>query len=219
MLWILIAQTEARRGSQRGPKDTGTASDLFGSADEDVKIYEYEIADVRLEARAYAFPAKKGLSIWRKIGRFFGNDVWQDEGRRFVYLEEEWGYYGKQGTLRNLFGELVHWPFWDVVWITLASTVAAVVVIYGSYRLVFWIKEQRELMKWDGMDDVWDRLRNESSAEEEGALLDGAYRDEPDAGEPSSRPPSYTDEPSTMKLLPSKPLPEKPLPAVPLIDA
>lgn len=90
-------------------------------------------------------------------------------------------------------------------------------MLFGIYKLFIWLQQQRDLATWDGMDDVWDNLRQERINEEEDALLDGRYRDDPDEGG-SFGPPRYTDEPLTMKPLPSKPLPEKPLPDVPLID-
>lgn len=216
MLWVLIAGTEANNDN-KGGRDPTTGSDLFSPVGEKEKTYEYQIVDVRLEARAYTFPHQKPLTLWAKIGRFFGNDVWEDEGR-FIYRGREWDYYGKHGTLRKIFGDFVHWDFWYLFWIISGSTIAGLIALFGIYRLFFWLVQQRELAKWDGMDDVWDNLRREPPTEEEDALLDGGYRDDPDEGG-SSRPPRYTDEPSTMKPLPSKPLPEKPLPEVPLIDA
>lgn len=216
MLWMLVAGKEPKTNSHKSGKDTKPASDLFAPFGEEEKTYEYRIVDMRLEARTYQFPAPRPLSIWRTIGRFFGNDIWDDD--RFLYLGNEWGPYGKLGTLRNSFGEFVHWESWYLFWIILGSIIGGAIILSGLYHLYFWILQQRELAKWDGMDDVWDRLRRESIAEEEDALLDGAYRDEPDEGS-SSRPPRYTDDPRTMKPLPSKPLPEKPLPEVPLIDA
>jgi hypothetical protein len=134
-----------------------------------------------------------------------------------VYIQAQWGQYGKEGTLRNIFGKFIHWAFWDLTGIIFGSTIAAVLVLLGSYKLFFWIKHQKELMGWNGMDDVWDKLRRERE-EEENMLLDGRYRDEPEEGG-SSRPSRYTDDLDTMKPLPMKPLPDKPLPDVPLIDA
>lgn len=218
MLWILVAGREAKTEAYKGERDTKAASDLFGPFGENDKTYEYQIVDIRLESRAYTFPAKQALSLWQKIGRFFGNDVWEEEDKRFVYLDEEWGAFGKRGTLRDMFGEFVHWDFWYLFWIIFGSTVAGLVVLFSIWKLFFWIIEQRQLSNWDGIDDVWDRLRREPTADEEDALLNGGYRDEPDEGG-SPLPPAYTDEPQTNKPLPDKPLPDKPLPAVPLIDA
>jgi hypothetical protein len=186
---------------------------LFSPPSEEEKTYDYRIVDVKLVDREYNFPARKPLSFHQKISRFFGNDVWDGKGQ-LVYIREEWDVYGKVGTLRNFFGYFINWQFWDLVAIIVPSVLAGLLALYGFYRLFFWIQEQRELMKWDGMEDVWDKLRRERE-EEESALLDGRYRDEPEEGG-SPRPPQYTD---TMKPLPAKPLPDKPLPDVPLIDA
>ncbi|KAF1940974.1 hypothetical protein EJ02DRAFT_455632 [Clathrospora elynae] len=221
MLWLLVKGTPAKTQKHKGGRDTVPASDLFSPFGGNDKIYKYRIIDMRLEARAYTFPARKPLTLWRQIGYFFGTDVWEVEGRRFLYLSSEWGDYGKKGTLRHFFGEFVNWDFWYLFWIISGSTIAGLIVLFAIYKLFFWIVQQRELMKWDGMDGVWENMRRERVAEEEGALLDGGggrYRDDPGEGG-SSGPPPYTDEPLTMKPLPSKPLPEKPLPVVPLIDA
>ncbi|KAL6703029.1 hypothetical protein ACN47E_010305 [Coniothyrium glycines] len=218
MLWMLVAGQEAKSEAFTGERDSKAASDLFGPFGEKDKIYEYRIVDVRLTARTYTFPARKALSVWQSIGRFFGSDVWEAEDSRFVYISEEWGWYGKKGTLRNMFGEFIHWDFWWLFWVVISSTTAGLATVFGIYKLFFWIKQQRHLSNWDGMDDVWDRLRQEPTDEERDAFLDGGYRDDPDEGG-SSRPPSYSDEPQTNKPLPDKPLPDKPLPAVPLIDA
>lgn len=217
MLWMLVAGKEPDTRKSKPGAGSKPASDLFGPFGDEDKTYEYHIIDMRLEARAYDFKPRQPLSIWQKIGRFFGNDVWEDDGR-FLYLDSEWGWFGKRGTLRNLFGEFTHWDFWYLFWIIVCSAIGGTLLLFGLYKTYVWLVQQRELAKWDGMDDVWDRLRREPIAEEEDALLDGAYRDEPDQGS-SSRPSRYTDEPRTMKPLPSKPLPEKPLPEVPLIDA
>lgn len=218
MLWVLISGKESKTGSPQGPLDTGSSSDLFGPLGEEDKVYDYQIIDMRLQGRTYKFPAKKALGIWRSIGRFLGTDVWQEEGRRFLYLNEEWGQYGKLGTLRNSFGLFIHWTHWTLFIIIIPSIIAAMVVVFSTYKLFFWVQQQKQLMNWDGIEDLWDRLRSDSTLEEGDVLLDSAYRDEPEEGG-SSRSPRYTDEPSTMNPLPSKPLPEKPLPAVPLIDA
>ncbi|CAO2658494.1 Nn.00g062170.m01.CDS01 [Neocucurbitaria sp. VM-36] len=217
MLWVLVAGKEVKKGSRKGEGHNKAAGDLFGPLGDKERIYEYQIVDVRLEARAYTFPPEKPLTFWGKIRRFFGNDVWEVEGSRFVYRAKDWDYYGKKGTLRKIFGDFVHWDFWYLFWIISGATIAGLVVLFGIYKLFIWLQQQRDLATWDGMDDVWDNLRQERINEEEDALLDGRYRDDPDEGG-SSGPPRYTDEPQTMKPLPSKPLPEKPLPDVPLID-
>jgi len=214
MLWMRVKGTPLKRGDKGGP---AKVADPFGQSTTDDQTYEYQIVDVRLVARAYTFPLKKSLTIWGTIGHFLGSDVWELEGSRFLYRKEEWGYYGKKGTLRDMFGEFVHWEWWGLFWVIFSSVVGGLFTIFLLWKMYWWIVAQRELMKWDGMEDVWENMRRDRVAEEEGALLSahGAYRDDPDEGS-SSRPPAYED---ALKPLPSKPLPEKPLPAVPLIDA
>jgi hypothetical protein len=211
MLKVVVEGTELKKGRLAAGQDT-----LFSPFDQREKTYEYRIAEVKLVDRKFKFPASKPLTLFRSISRFFGKDVWEAPGQ-LVYIRDEWGLYGKEGTLRNMFGNFIHWHSWYLIGIILGSLLGGGLVIYGLYTFFVWIQQQRELMKWDGMDDVWDKLRRERE-EEENALLNGRYRDEPDEGG-SPMPPSYTDDLDTMKPLPRKPLPEKPLPAVPLIDA
>ncbi|KNG43972.1 hypothetical protein TW65_09231 [Stemphylium lycopersici] len=218
MLWMLVKGVllKARKAVSGGGKK---AADPFnGQAGAEDKKYKYQILDMRLVARAYTFPVKKPLSLWGRIGHFLGTDVWEAEGSRFLYRQEEWGYYGKKGTLREIFGGFVHWEFWYLFWIIFISVVSGLLALFGFWKLFRWIVAQRELMKWDGMEDVWENMRRERIAEEEGALLhgEGRYTDDPEEGGSSSQPPAYEE---AMKPLPSKPLPEKPLPEVPLIDA
>jgi len=211
MLEVLVEGVAVDTGAPKKGQDT-----LFSPIAEDETIYDYRIVDVKLVDREYKFPIPRPLSFRQKISRFFGNDVWESKDR-LIYFRKEWEEYGKAGTLRSLLGDVVHWDLWNRVSIIVASVIGGLLALYGSYRLFFWVQAQRELMKWDGMDDVWDKLRRERE-DEENALLNGVYRDEPDEGS-SPRPPQYTDELDTMKPLPTKPLPEKPLPDVPLIDA
>jgi hypothetical protein len=215
MLKIIVAGTEVNKQS-RGKKNTQAPDSLFESVGEDGTVYTYRIADVKVVDREYTFPAKQRDSLWKKMSRFFGNDVWQAEGR-LVFIREEWGSYGKKGTLRNMFGEFVHWDLWQLIFIIVSSTIGGLIALFGVYKLFFWVLQQRELMQWNGMDDIWDKLKRERE-EEESALLNGRYTDDPD-GEGSSRLPAYTDDADTMKPLPTKPLPDKPLPDLPLIDA
>lgn len=209
MLKVVVEGTEVRKGSSKTGQDT-----LFSPMGEE-KTLEYRIVDVTMADREFQFSPRTSLSFFQRIARFFGNDVWESKGR-LVYIRDEWEIYGKAGTLRSMFGDIVHWYYWDLTAIITASAVSGLLALYGFYRLFIWIREQRELMKWDGMDDVWDKLRRERE-EEENALLHG-YRDEPGEGS-SPKPPRYTDDLDIMKPLPKKPLPEKPLPDVPLIDA
>ncbi len=216
-VWILLGGKEI---SSKRKADTKATDDLFSPAQEGDKVYEYHIIDVKLKERVYKFPAKTSLSGWGKIRRFFGTDIWEQDGTRFVFLDEDWGTYGKHGTLRNMFGEFVHSRVWPIIGIVLLVAIGGYFLLTGGYKLHGWLMQQRELANWNGMDAVWDRIRREPAfddGDEEDVLLDEGYRDDPDEGE-SSRSPRYTDEPQTMKPLPSKPLPEKPLPAVPLID-
>jgi hypothetical protein len=209
MLKVIVAGIEQEQRRYKSGQDT-----LFSPLDDEEKAYDYYIDDVKLVDREFKFPPRTSLSFREKVSRFFGNDIWQSEGR-LVYMRDEWSYYGKIGTLRDAFDDFIHWVVWELVAIIVSSVVGGLLALYGVYRLFFWIQEQRELMKWDGMDDVWDKLRRERE-EEESALLNGQYRDDPDEG--SSHLPQYTDGLATMKPLPTKPLPEKPLPDVPLID-
>jgi hypothetical protein len=225
MLWMLIKGTPIKTMKKNGGGET--ASDLFDQIGGDNKVYEYQIVDMRLVARAYNFPAKKPLTFFRKIGHFFGTNIWQVPDHRFLYIASEWGDYGKKGTLRNLFGEITHWEAWNLFWIIVGSVISGLTALFALWRLFWWIVSQRN---WDGMEHVWENIRRERVVEEEGALLngegayrEGGYRDDPeDGGEGGSSPPAYTDTP-IMKPLPAKPLPEtptmKPLPEVPLIDA
>lgn len=217
MLRVVVAGVEVKTDVHRGGKGAQAGDSLFGSVGEEEKVYEYQIVDVSLEPRAYLFPSKKDPTFWQRIRTFFGMNIWEHDGQ-LVYLYEEWGSWGKKGTLRNMLGDFIHWDFWYLFWIILTSTIGGLVILYGLYRLVLLILQQRELARWDGMDAVWEQVRRERTVEEENALLDGAYRDDPGEGG-SAQPPHYTDEPHTMKPLPNKPLPEKPLPDVPLIDA
>lgn len=202
------------RKAQNDAQGRGDPFHLSGGAED---VYDYSILDVSMVDREFKFPAPKSLSFREKLSRFFGNDVWQEQDHRLVFLHGEWGVYGKEGTLRNTFGEFLHWYLWPLVWLIVASLAGASALLFGVYRLFYWVQAQRRLMKWNGMDDVWDNMRREGE-EEENRLLDGAYRDEPDE-EASSRPSMYRDDVDTMKPLPAKPLPDKPLPEVPLIDA
>jgi hypothetical protein len=214
MLKVIVEGKEVGDG-HKGKKEAQGGGDPFHLSAE--KVYDYSILEVSMADREFKFPARKSLSLREKVSRFFGNDVWQEQDHRLVFLHGEWGVYGKEGTLRNIFGEMIHWSLWPLVWLIVASVIGGLTVLFGMYKLFYWIQAQRRLMKWNGMDDVWDNLRRERE-EEENRLLDGNYRDEPDE-EASSRPSMYRDDVDTMKPLPAKPLPDKPLPEVPLIDA
>ncbi|KAF2833807.1 hypothetical protein CC86DRAFT_15261 [Ophiobolus disseminans] len=216
MLKVVVEGVQSGRQKYKGEKDMQAASSLFGPFGEEEKTYDYFIREVTLVDREYTFPSRKSLGFRQTISRFFGNDVWQEDDRRLVYIGDEWDIYGKEGTLRNMFGKFIHWSEWSLFWIIVFSVAGGHILLYGLYRLFYWAQAQRQLMKWNGMDGVWDNLRRERE-EEENRLLDGRYRDEPEDSE-GSTPLRYTDDVDTMKPLPAKPLPDKPLPEVPLID-
>lgn len=220
MLRVVVAGTTLKMDGNHDTTERQGGGSLFAPVeveDDQNKILNLSIASVQLVGRTYDFPDEKPLSLGTKLSRFFGGDIWQSKGR-LIYLGQEWGTYGKLGSLRNLFGEFIHWDYWSLLAIIFGSTFGILISLFALYRFCFWIALQRELMSWNGMDDVWDKLRRERE-EEENTLLDGGYRDDPEEEGRCSRLPSYTDDIDTMKPLPVKPLPEKPLPEVPLIDA
>ncbi|OAK95699.1 hypothetical protein IQ06DRAFT_351983 [Phaeosphaeriaceae sp. SRC1lsM3a] len=212
MLKVVVVGTEIKRKGPRPGQETP-----FSPLDDEKTLYEYSIVDVELVDRVFTFPPPRTLSFWERISKLFGNDISESEGR-LVYMSRDWDTDGKIGTLPHKFNDFIHWHSWYLVGIIFGSVLAGLVVLYGLYRFYFWILQQRELMRWNGMEDVWDNLRRERE-EEENALLQGGYRDEPDEGGSSSQPRRYTDDLDTMKPLPTRPLPEKPLPDIPLIDA
>lgn len=165
------------------------------------------------------------LTLWGKLKRFFGGDVWKEEGE-LVYLSAEWGLWGKRGTLRNLVGEIFHSTFLGLFFIILGSLVGGFIALRLLQSLYFIIKRQTGLARWEGIDAVYTQLNQHRGGgsgsgdgdEEEGSLAPewrGDYRDSIDdgAGRASG---GWTAE--RMKPLPVKPLPEKPLPTEPLID-
>ncbi|KAF2737265.1 hypothetical protein EJ04DRAFT_461364 [Polyplosphaeria fusca] len=193
--------------------DSQTASTLFGEpVEEPEQRYRLEIQDVTLATRSYTFSAPAKLGLWGRIRHFFGFDPKEKDGH-IVFLREQWGEYGKHGTLKNKIGHILYgWP-WGLVGTILGSVLGGLLVLYGLYRLSFLLKEQSDLASWKGMDGVWDQMRRDNDGEEEEeGLLNGEerYRDEPTA--------RLSAEQFRSKPLPSKPLPEKPLPAVPLVD-
>lgn len=200
---------------------------LAGNYQEPETVYEYEIASIEFSQRYAPVPQAEDLGFWDSVRRFFGTDIVRADGH-VVYLAAEWGSYGKSGSLRQGFGIVVHEWRWDIVFSTIGFLALALAFLWFAWWLFFAVKRQRELARWDGMDQVWARMRREGGGEEDAQLLTSAYHDEQayrdgsrDEGyrdEPMDSPPSYSDEIQTNKPLPSKPLPEKPLPAVPLID-
>ncbi|KAL1612327.1 hypothetical protein SLS60_000553 [Paraconiothyrium brasiliense] len=203
------------------------ASPLSGGYQGPETQYEYEIASIEFSQRRAEVPRIERLGLWDKLRRFFGNDIVRSNGH-IVYIAEEWGSYGKNGSLRQGFGVVVHEWRWDIVFTVLGFVALGLTCVWFSWWLFFAVKSQRELARWDGMDQVWARMRRDGGDEEDAQLLADVYRDENAYSdresregyrdEPEDSPPSYSDEIQTNKPLPSKPLPEKPLPAVPLID-
>ena len=213
MLHITVMGTEIKDedGSDSQGRPAGSGS-LFGSIGNEKEIkYELDIVDVQLTDRTYTFPAPPPSTTWSKLKHFFGFDPPYPENH-VIRLQNDWDWYARKGSLKQLWGDFIYWDFWYLFWIIFGSTIAGLVVLYGIYRLFFWVLEQRSLAQWGGMDEVWSRMRREDS--EDQRLLDGGYRDDPD----DPLPPRYTDELPVNKPLPDKPLPDKPLPAVPLID-
>lgn len=220
------------QGKDVGEEDSGghneAASPLTGNYQEPETVYEYEIANIEFSQRRAEVPRAEKLGFFDKLRRFFGTDIVRSDGH-VVYLAEEWGGYGKKGSLRQSFGFMVHEWRWDIVFAVVGFVTLGLACLWFAWWLFFAVKRQRELARWDGMDQVWARMRRSGGDEEDAQLLSAGYRDEQayrdasrDEGyrdELEDSPPSYSDEIQTNKPLPDKPLPDKPLPAVPLIDA
>lgn len=190
-----------------------TASTLFDVPEaEPEQQFDLTIRDVTLVVRSYTLPASSSRNVWEKFVFWLAGDAPRKDGH-IVFLQDEWGSYGKQGTLKNQLGKIWNdWP-WKLVLVVVGSAAACLLVLYGGSKLVKLGIQQQSLARWQGMDDVWTQLRREGTEEDEEGLLDGderRYRDEPS--------PRLTGEHVRSKPLPSKPLPEKPLPDVPLID-
>ncbi|KAF2256514.1 hypothetical protein BU26DRAFT_499168 [Trematosphaeria pertusa] len=214
MLRIILDGKEIKAENFAGEKDRQAASSLFDVPKEEGKVYAYGIASVEFAERTHIFTIPgRPLGPWTKFRHFFGLDVVEEDGH-VIFIHEEWGWYGKKGSLPNALGKIINdWP-WALIFIIFGSIIGGILALIAAWKLFFLVKRQRELARWDGMDVVWERMRRQPSDEEEEGLLRAGYRDEPD----ETRPPPYTDEVDTNKPLPSKPLPEKPLPAPPLID-
>jgi hypothetical protein len=212
MLHITIMGKEIVENADPNEQDRQAGSTLFGPSWEAADIrYELDIVDIQLVERTYVFAAPPPSTPWSKIKHFFGFDPAYPE-HHIIRLQDDWDWYARKGSLKQMWGDFVHWDLWELVWIIASSTFAGLLGLYGVYRLFLLILEQRRLAQWGGMDEVWAQIRDRDT--EEQRLLDGGYRDDPD----DPLPPRYTDELPVNKPLPSKPLPEKPLPAVPLID-
>lgn len=230
----IIVQGDELDSDADTPRNSAGGGSLFETPHEpSTTTYEYTIVRVQLSKRSHRFDPPKSLGFFGRLRRYFGLDIVRSDGH-IVYLQEEWAWYGKEGSLRNQFGYFVHeWP-WAGIFIIIGSTVGGLVASWLAYKLFMIVKQQHELARWDGIDTVWENLRRDShnrDEEEDGLLHGGVYRDvgySDGDGEGTSRyrdePDEdgsilYTDEVLANKPLPTKPLPEKPLPAVPLIDA
>lgn len=226
VLRIIMQGREVQTDRPGTHKQAG--SPLSGGYQEPETIYDYEIASVELSQRYAEVPQAEDLGLLDKLRRFFGSGIVRGDGH-VIYLAEEWGSYGKKGSLRQAFGVVAHEWRWDIVFTVVGALALGLAAIWFAWWLFFAVKRQRELARWDGMDQVWARMRRDGGDEEDAQLLSPGYRDETayrdrESGDEGSRddqedsPPSYSDEIQTNKPLPSKPLPEKPLPAVPLIE-
>ena len=213
---IVVAGQPVKRG-HRKPQPHNEDGGLFGSV-VGSEEYELEITKVEQVVRRFEFRTP-GLSLWGRIKRFFGGDVWKEEGE-LVYLSEEWGIWGKKGTLRNWVGEVLHSNFVGLFFIIIGSVVGGFIALRIVHSLWLFAKQQSGLARWKGIDAVYSQLNQESGLdndEESNFRGDwrGDYRDSYDEG-PSRASMGRNEE--RMKPLPTKPLPEKPLPQEPLID-
>jgi hypothetical protein len=216
MLRIVVQgrkRTMYKEGVEGGAQ---TDSSLFEPAKPVLEFeYDLEIASVEFVERSYTFPPKAPRTFWGKFVFFFAGDAVKD--RHIVYRQAEWDNYGQYGTLKNEMGKIINeWP-WDIIAIVIGSMFGSILVLYGVYRLCLLAMQQRELARWDGMDTVWERLRQEDEGGDGLLEEQEGYRDYDDDETLTGS--SYRDEVVASKPLPPKPLPEKPLPAVPLIDA
>jgi hypothetical protein len=210
------------------PNDGGSPfGGVVGGTDDDaLPVYNLTIQSVSLVPRSYTFPTPQPRSLWSTLTHFFGSYP-ASPPNHIIYLQSEWGDYGRIGTLRNALGTVIHEWWWDLIGLIIGCSLTGLAVLYALYRLTGVVREQRRLARWGGMDEVWRRMREGGGEDEEGLLDDergdgagnggGMYRDEP-----ITPPPRYTDELPVDKPLPhnpllDKPLPDKPLPDVPLI--
>ncbi|KAL5462312.1 hypothetical protein PMIN06_001678 [Paraphaeosphaeria minitans] len=226
VLRIIIQGKEIQNDRPGTHKQAG--SPLSAGYQEPEAVYDYEIASIEFSQRYAEVPRVEKLGLLDKLRRFFASDIVRGDGH-VVYLAEEWGGYGKKGSLRQGVGIVVHQWRWDIVLAVVGALALGFAAVWFAWWLFFAVKRQRELARWDGMDQVWARMRQDGGDDEDAQLLAAGHRDENayrdresgDEGyrdEPEDSPPSYSDEIQTNKPLPSKPLPEKPLPAVPLIE-
>ncbi|KAF3033781.1 hypothetical protein E8E11_002412 [Didymella keratinophila] len=226
-LYIVIAGQPVKRGNRHRPHNEDDGG-LFGPVQAD-EIYSLTITSVSQVVRRFDFPSSN-LGFFGRIKRFFGGDVWKSEGE-LVYLGEEWGVWGKKGTLRNWVGDVFHSNFLGLFFIVIGSVVGGFITLRIVQSAWLFFKQQRSLASWKGIDAVYSQLNQGNGHEERwdersdtvagssrgsfGGNWQGDYRDSYEEG-PSR--PSMTWDEQRMKPLPTKPLPEKPLPQEPLID-
>ena len=214
----IVVQGQKREMYKEGVEEAAqTDSSLFEPAKPvPVLKYDLEIASVEFVERSYTFLPKAPRTLWGKVMFFFAGDLVRSDGH-VVYRNAEWDSYGQYGTLKNELGKVINdWP-WDIIALVSGCIFGSMLVLYGVYRLYLLAMQQRELARWDGMDTVWERLRQEDEAGDGLLEQEEGYRDYEDDETLAGS--SYRDEVGPSKPLPPKPLPEKPLPAVPLIDA
>ncbi|KAF9693678.1 hypothetical protein EKO04_008423 [Ascochyta lentis] len=211
-LLIVVAGQPVKPGHKVKPHNSQDGG-LFGSVGGADEVYELEITKVEQVMRRFNFATPR-LTVWGKIRRFFGADVWKEEGE-LVYLSEEWGVWGKKGTLRNLVGDVFHSNFVGLFFIIIGSVVGGFIALRIIQSLYLLVKQQSGLARWEGIDAVYSQLNQGREAEEEEGMFRGDYRDSYEEG--GSRASMGWNE-ERMKPLPTKPLPEKPLPQEPLID-
>ncbi|KZM22027.1 uncharacterized protein EKO05_0007284 [Ascochyta rabiei] len=212
-LLIVVAGQPVKPGHKVKPHNSQDGG-LFGSVGGADEVYELEITKVEQVVRRFNFAAPR-LTVWGKIRRFFGADVWKEEGE-LVYLSDEWGVWGKKGTLRNLVGDVFHSNFVGLFFIIIGSVVGGFIALRIIQSLYLLVKQQSGLARWEGIDAVYSQLnQNRGAEEDEEGMFRGDYRDSYEEG--GSRASMGWNE-ERMKPLPTKPLPEKPLPQEPLID-
>ena len=216
----IVVAGQAIRGHIVSPHNSHDGG-LFGSVGPGEE-YELEITKVEQVMRRFEF-APAGLGFFGSIRRFFGGDVWKEEGE-LVFLSSEWSAWGMKGTLRNWVGNVFHSNFVGLVFIIIGSVVGGFLTLRIVQGIWLWAKQQSGLARWKGIDAVYSLLNNDGPADEEqweerdasfASDYRGDYRDSYEEG--SSRTSMGWHE-ERMKPLLTKPLPEKPLPQEPLID-
>lgn len=227
-LHIVVAGQPVKRGNKPRPHNADDGG-LFGPVGAD-EIYSLEITKVEQVVRRFDF-ASPSLTFFGRVRRFFGGDVWKSEGE-LIYLSEEWGAWGKKGTLRNWVGEVFHSNFVGLFFIIIGSVVGGFIALRVIQSIWLFAKQQRSLASWKGIDAVYSQLNQGGNEDDErweergdsfgggsrgsfGGNYQGDYRDSYEDG-PSRASMGWHEE--RMKPLPTKPLPEKPLPQEPLID-